>query len=876
MRLFDSFRGANQILKARFLKGCFRTPLFRMAAASAISRRRRSSRPLSIELLECRTLLSGDSVTSSLQVAPPPQPHDSASPAAGLEIEPTRMLRAYNPNAGVHVFTTSVAEFSIIVGYGLTDEATNNPGFNVNTQPGNGADPLHRLYNPNNGSHYLTMSDGERDALVSIGWVFERDDGFAFSTAVPGAGLSEVFHIYNNRSGDHFFTTSMAEVTAAVVPGGDWVVQTSLGFAFADPNPLALPGFAQGTQLSAGMDGGVHRNDVEALLDRADAQSVHKDAVIAVVDRNGTILGVRVQTQVPALLAGNTEKLVFSVDGAVSVARTAAFFSSDEAPLPSRTVRFISQSTLTQSEVESDPNLGLGDPNLGPGFVGPIGLGGHFPPEVNETPPVDLFAIEHTNRDSLLMPGLDGVKGTPDDVPLNSRFNAQFIPGKEIKTPESFGLVSGLLPTAQSRGIGTLPGGIPLFRKPDPSSPPKLIGGIGVFFPGPDGYASYEQGFVPHVGQTEEQRTNASRVLEAEYIAFAAAGGSFGAELDGVPGAKIGPIAGIPPIGTDLPFGRIDLVGITLQSVGPTAGKVGISELVEFGSTLGVGIPDGIEEPVKIVNTAAGPVPLNYLSGQPVPEEWLVAPKSSALGNISAADVTRIIQQGIDEANKVRAAIRLPLGQRTRMVFAVADQTGEVLGLYRMKDATFFSIDVAVAKSRNTEYYADPAKLTPVDQVPTITPGVAFTNRTFRFLAEPRYPSGIEGQVPPFSVLNEAGIDRETGEDIDGHVNVFNFQSVVGFDGSHVGRNFRNGTDSLKNQNGIVFFPGSIPLYVNSGATLIGGFGVSGDGVDQDDVVTFYGASGYFPNGTTVLRADQTSFIGTNLPFIKFLRNPHA
>ena len=57
------------------------------------------------------------------------------------------------------------------------------------------------------------------------------------------------------------------------------------------------------------------------------------------------------------------------------------------------------------------------------------------------------------------------------------------------------------------------------------------------------------------------------------------------------------------------------------------------------------------------------------------------------------------------------------------MVFAVTDRTGEVLGLYRMPDATVFSIDVAVAKARNVAYYADPTQLKPVDQVPGIAAG---------------------------------------------------------------------------------------------------------------------------------------------------------
>src|SRR5690606_34707926 len=103
----------------------------------------------------------------------------------------------------------------------------------------------------------------------------------------------------------------------------------------------------------------------------------------------------------------------------------------------------------------------------------------------------------------------------------------------------------------------------------------------------------------------------------------------------------------------------------------------------------------------------------------------------------------------------------------TAMVFAVADPNGNLLGLYRMRDATVFSIDVAVAKARNTAYYADPMALVPADRVDfhadgvfgpfstslsqygdSLEPGTALTNRTFRFLASPRYPTAVELPAP--------------------------------------------------------------------------------------------------------------------------------
>src|SRR4029077_9278724 len=136
-----------------------------------------------------------------------------------------------------------------------------------------------------------------------------------------------------------------------------------------------------------------------------------------------------------------------------------------------------------------------------------------------------------------------------------------------------------------------------------------------------------------------------------------------------------------------------------------------------------------------------------------VAEGYLVTPHDGV--GITAAQVRQIIQQGIDQANRTRAAIRLPLDSRTRMVFAVTDATGEVLGLFRMPDATIFSIDVAVAKARNASYYANPAALQPIDQLPGVPAGAGFTARPFRFLALPRFPEGIDGNPPaPFSQLN--------------------------------------------------------------------------------------------------------------------------
>jgi uncharacterized protein GlcG (DUF336 family) len=71
-------------------------------------------------------------------------------------------------------------------------------------------------------------------------------------------------------------------------------------------------------------------------------------------------------------------------------------------------------------------------------------------------------------------------------------------------------------------------------------------------------------------------------------------------------------------------------------------------------------------------------------------------------------------------------------------------------------------------------------------------------------------------------------------------------------------------------KSGIVFFPGSAGLYKNG--VLVGGLGVSGDGVDQDDFVTSAGTKGFEP--PTNSRADQIFINGVRLPYFKFPRNP--
>ncbi len=80
--------------------------------------------------------------------------------------------------------------------------------------------------------------------------------------------------------------------------------------------------------------------------------------------------------------------------------------------------------------------------------------------------------------------------------------------------------------------------------------------------------------------------------------------------------------------------------------------------------------------------------------------------------------------------------------------------------------------------------------------------------------------------------------------------------------------------------NGIQIFPGSVPIY--RGNQLVGAIGISGDGIDQDDMISFLGAHngglkvGGIGNAPKAIRADTLTPAGVrlryvNCPFAPFL-----
>src|SRR5712664_3849809 len=357
--------------------------------------------------------------------------------------------------------------------------------------------------------------------------------------------------------------------------------------------------------------------DVQKIVAAA-VNSLDVEMVVAVVDRAGFVLGVFRTQNAPATAAGNFAQVQNANDVAVALARTGAFFSNDQAPLSSRTVRFIS--------------------------------GIHFPPGVMNQPPADLYGIENTNRGCTLVNDPNFLTKVPPSLALSGGFG--------------LGILTGKADTADSNATAVNPGGVPIFYKN------VVVGGIGVV-------------------------TTSSNLNVAEFAAFAGATAARGGPMD-----TFGPSPAAP--------GVVFIGGIALPFVSQTARPASLSA----GPVAGAGS--------YVVSPANS-------QGQP-PEGDLIAPVAGPLGGLSATDVKQILDSAEATANATRAAIRLPLGSKARMVIAVADLDGTVIGLRRMQDSTVFSIDVAASKARNMVYF-NSAVRTAAD-LNGVPMGTAVTSRT--------------------------------------------------------------------------------------------------------------------------------------------------
>ncbi len=253
---------------------------------------------------------------------------------------------------------------------------------------------------------------------------------------------------------------------------------------------------------------------------------------------------------------------------------------------------------------------------------------------------------------------------------------------------------------------------------------------------------------------------------------------------------------------------------------------------------------------------------------------------------LSAAEVTAVLEEAFTIMSRARAQIRQPLDSRAQVTISVVDTRGAPLGIVRSPDAPIFGTDVSLQKARTAAFFssthAAPDLLasssadvsafvgkarTFLNDPSALTGTHAFTDRANGNLSRPYFPDGEVGRPNgPFSRPIAQFNPFSTG-----------LQSalVVGDLAAHLA--YVTGTSATDTpqrcsavtgvgagnriQNGIQIFPGSVPIY--RGNILVGAIGVSGDGIDQDDMISFLGThiggqrGGSIGNAPAAIRADR-------------------
>lgn len=275
---------------------------------------------------------------------------------------------------------------------------------------------------------------------------------------------------------------------------------------------------------------------------------------------------------------------------------------------------------------------------------------------------------------------------------------------------------------------------------------------------------------------------------------------------------------------------------------------------------------------------------------------------------LTDVEVRAILEEAFAVLSRSRAQIRRPLDSRMQASVSLVDTYGQILGLVRSPDGPIFGTDVSLQKARTAAFFSNsvagqqllatpgtiPAYVTRVrtflSDPSALNGAFAFADRSGGNLSRPYFPDGEIGPLSgPLSVERpELFSPLAVGLQLD--LVTPNIGAHLGFVSSNgasadtqVGctqvPNAPSGTKRLAN--GIQIFPGSVPIY--RGNQLVGGIGVSGDGIDQDDMVSFLGLHnaglrvGGIGNAPAAIRADRIQVnVNGRLVRLRYVSCPFA
>ena len=536
--------------------------------------------------------------------------------------------------------------------------------------------------------------------------------------------------------------------------------------------------------------------EVETVVARAvaEAQARNLPAVIAVVDRVGNVLAV------------------FRMNGARATARTR----------PGTTVNIDIQGVTVPAELAAISKaitgayLSSGGNAFSTRTASQI-VQQHFPPSSTtvglESGP--LFGVQFSQ-----LPCSD----------LNTRF-----------TPVGF-----VGPKRSPLGLAADPGGFPLYKNG------VIVGGVGVMADG-------DYGFDPEIVDVD--------IDDEEFIALA---GTVGLDAPATIRAERVSVDGTLLRFSDALVAGLKSVASAARAFAAINGSVG--NLVPVGGFFGGSVVAGTAYGSEASGLRAATLAefnnpdafvLSDGSGNnrfPVRAGTDAAEVGTAL---SLTEVRALLEEAFKIMSRARGQIRQPLDSRAQVSMSVVDTRGVALGLVRGPDAPIFGSDVSLQKARSVAFFSgrfagsDLAGVTTVTGAPDnnvrdfvartnsfvgpefLTGKFAVSNRALGLLARPYFPDGEVAQsngplsrpianFSPFANGLQAALIRE------------NLVQTLG-GGNPTRCTFLPETPGGGNrlQNGLQIFPGGVPIY--RGSTLVGAIGVSGDGIDQDDMTAFLG-----------------------------------
>jgi uncharacterized protein GlcG (DUF336 family) len=623
------------------------------------------------------------------------------------------------------------------------------------------------------------------------------------------------------------------------------------GGATPTPSPTPPP---SGRVFADPVQSSLSAADVERVLAQAvgEAQRRGKPATIAVTDRVGNVLAVFAMNGAPASttisrrqiggVAGSGQTIglqgasVPSAAAAIAKAITGAYLSSSGNAFSTRTASQIVQV--------------------------------HFPPAPTT-------------------PGLES-------GPL---FGVQFsqLPCSDLAARFGDGTIG---PKRSPLGLSADPGGFPLYKDG------VVVGGIGISADG-------DYGFDPNILDVD--------VSDEEAIALAG-------------------LQGFAPSG-EIVADRIPVDGTTLRFTDMTTGDIGplqtsLAAVAGAGALVAItGYTDGAIRAGTAYGTEASGVRASRAAEFALADAYVLTDGAgnnrypsragtdgaSVAQPITAAEARALLEEAFKVLSRARAQIRRPLDSRMQASISLVDTHGAVLGIVRSPDGPIFGTDVSLQKARTAAFLSNPsaaAQLSATPSVPgvtniagyvqrmrtfladpaSLTGNVAYADRAVGNLARPYFPDGELGRPPgPLSVEQSARFSP-FAVGLQSDLIIPNLLQHLGFvtSGGAQPDTPRGCTQvptapggAQRIANGIQIFPGSVPIY--RGNVLVGAIGVSGDGIDQDDMVAFLGTHnagvrvGGVGNAPAAVRADrvvvnlgnaQVRLRYVSCPFAPFLDDP--